>query len=325
MFVTNDARLVWNGHHHIGSFVEDDALAGQAAFDARVNSAVDKVLFLVRDFFEVVFSPFHIDMTGGASAHTAAVVVKVDIGLFGNFEDGHVHEYTLHFFGGDIRIFKLKCNGCHKTGAKVIHLPRKICIMYKKRIGITGGIGSGKTTVCEIFAALGIPVYNADHWARWLIQNDTDIRAGIVDIFGPQAYTATDGQYDRKFVGTVVFKDKEKLAQLNALVHPAVERHSQQWHLEQIDAPYTLKEAALMIESGSNRYLDGLIVVTAPEELRITRVVARDGIDAAAVRARIAHQMPESEKVTLANWVINNDGKLQLVPQVWAIHREIVN
>ncbi len=196
--------------------------------------------------------------------------------------------------------------------------------MNKKRIGITGGIGSGKTTVCEIFAALGIPVYNADYWAKWLIQNDPDIRTGILRIFGPEAYTTPDGLYNRAFVARVVFSEKEKLTQLNALVHPAVEQHSRQWHDQQTTAPYTLKEAALMVESGSHRHLDGLIVVTAPVDLRVARVIARDGTDEAAVRARMAQQMPESDKIALAQWVINNDGTQPLVPQVWAIHRAIV-
>ncbi len=196
--------------------------------------------------------------------------------------------------------------------------------MNKKRIGITGGIGSGKTTVCEIFAALGIPVYNADYWAKWLIQHDPEIRAGIVQIFGSAAYAAPDGLYDRALVARVVFSEKEKLTQLNALVHPAVEQHSRQWHDQQHNAPYTLKEAALMVESGSHRHLDGLIVVTAPVDLRVARVIARDGTDEAAVRARMAHQMPETDKIALAQWVIQNDGTQALVPQVWAIHRAIV-
>ena len=187
------------------------------------------------------------------------------------------------------------------------------------RIGITGGIGSGKTTVCKIFESMGIPVYYADDWAKWLIENDPNIVAGIQQIFGNEAYI--DGVYQRSYVASIVFNDKEKLAQLNALVHPAVEKHSQQWHWEQIDAPYTLKEAALMIESGGHHFLDGLIVVTAPEALRIARTVARDGSEPAMVQRRIANQWPESDKVALADWVICNDGEHPIVPQVWEIHQ----
>ena len=192
------------------------------------------------------------------------------------------------------------------------------------RVGITGGIGSGKSTVARMFAALGVPVYDADYWARWLIQNDPSLRAGIVALLGPQAYDAS-GAYDRAYVAGIVFHDKEKLAGLNALVHPAVERHGRKWHEEQCHTgvPYTLKEAALMIESGSYRHLDALIVVTAPEPLRIQRVMQRDGVPAEAVQARIRNQMPEAEKAALADFVIVNDGAHLLAPQVWRGHRAL--
>ncbi len=193
------------------------------------------------------------------------------------------------------------------------------------RVGITGGIGSGKTTVCRIFESLGIPVYYADDWAKWLINNDEAVRKGILEIFGPEAYTQ-EGEYNRSFVAKIVFENKDKLAALNALVHPAVERHSRAWHEEKAAAgtPYTLKEAALMVESGSHKFLDFLIVVTAPEGLRVQRVVRRDGVSAEQARARMANQMPEIEKVKLADFVIENDGEHALIPQVWKIHREIL-
>ena len=187
------------------------------------------------------------------------------------------------------------------------------------RIGITGGIGSGKTTVCQIFESLGIPIYYADYWAKWLIENDEKIVAEMVQAFGANTYI--DGKYNRSYIADIVFKDKTKLAQINAIVHPAVEQHSKNWHNQQIHAPYTIKEAALMIESGSHQYLDGLIVVTAPEAVRIARVMARDGSDENAVRNRIANQMPDSQKVALADWVIKNDGKRGIVPQVWTLHQ----
>jgi len=193
------------------------------------------------------------------------------------------------------------------------------------RIGITGGIGSGKTTVCQIFETLGIPVYYADDWAKWLISNEGDLKKGIVEIFGPEAYTP-DGAYNRPFVAKVVFKNKQKLAALNALVHPAVEHHSRSWHEAQavLGVPYTLKEAALIIESGSHQFLDFLIVVTAPEALRIQRVVQRDGVTEEQVLARMASQMSEVEKLALADFVIVNDGTQALIPQVWRIHRAIL-
>ena len=192
------------------------------------------------------------------------------------------------------------------------------------RAGITGGIGSGKTTVCRIFEALGIPVYDADYWAKWLIANDPEVKQAITGLFGPEAYLP-DGQYNRALIAGMVFQAPAKLAALNAAVHPAVERHARAWHDEQAEkgVPYTLKEAALLVESGSHQFLDALIVVTAPEELRIRRVMARDGVPEEAVRARMANQMQEGEKVRLADYVIVNDGEHSLVRQVWAVHRAL--
>lgn len=190
------------------------------------------------------------------------------------------------------------------------------------RVGITGGIGSGKTTVSRIFETIGVPVYYADDQAKWLITNDNSLKSAIIDLLGAGAYTA-EGVYDRAYVANIVFGDAEKLKALNALVHPAVELHSRQWHETQCRSgvSYTLKEAALLIESGSQRHLDRLIVVTAPEHLRIRRVMERDGATEAQVRARMAHQLPESEKLALADFVVRNDGEHPLIRQVWQIHR----
>ena len=192
------------------------------------------------------------------------------------------------------------------------------------RVGITGGIGSGKTTVCKIFETLGVPVYYADDWAKWLLNNDPELKAGVVKIFGEAAYSP-EGEYNRAHVAREAFANPEKLNALNALAHPAVERHAQAWHLEAAakGAPYTLKEAALMIESGSYRHLDFMMVVTAPEPLRISRVMQRDQVPEEQVRLRIARQMPEHEKIKLADAVIINDGNHSLVQQVWTIHQKL--
>ena len=193
------------------------------------------------------------------------------------------------------------------------------------RIGITGGIGSGKTTVCHIFEALGIPVYYADTRAKWLTTHDPALKKAIVALLGQEAYLA-EGTYNRAFVSEQVFHHADTLAALNRLVHPAVERDSATWHAEQAakGAPYTLKEAALMVESGSYRLLDALIAVTAPEAVRIQRVMQRDGLAETAVRARLNNQLPEAAKVALANYVVVNDGTRLLLPQVLAIHRNIL-
>ncbi len=193
------------------------------------------------------------------------------------------------------------------------------------RAGVTGGIGSGKSTVCAIFSTLGIPVYAADDWAKWLIQHDETVRQGILQLFGPAAYDAS-GQYNRQFVAQIVFSQADKLAALNALVHPAVERHSLAWHHEKASTgvPYTLREAALLIESGSYLFLDALIVITAPEAIRIQRVVDRDGLSAEAVQARIRRQLPDEEKLRHADYVILNDGEHPLIPQVIAVHKALL-
>ena len=193
------------------------------------------------------------------------------------------------------------------------------------RVGITGGIGSGKSTVCRLFETLGVPVYDADYWARWLIVEDPALRAAITRLFGAEAYLP-DGSYNRSLVAGIVFQDPEKLAALNAAVHPVLEQHSRRWHEEQARSgrPYTLKEAALLVESGSQQYLDALIVVTAPEALRVRRVMARDGVPEDAVRARLRNQLPEAEKVKRADFWVVNDGEHALIPQVWQIHQALL-
>ena len=191
-----------------------------------------------------------------------------------------------------------------------------------QHLGITGGIGSGKTTVCKIFETLGIPIYYADDQAKHLMSHDPDLIAGIIDLFGPEAYLEPQ-VLNRSHIAQVAFNNKDKLAQLNALVHPAVARDGLEWQSAQKNVPYTLKEAALLYESGSYRSLDKIIVVTAPLELRIERVMARDGAKREDIEARISKQMPEAEKVNLADFVIYNDGEQALIPQVMGIHRQL--
>jgi dephospho-CoA kinase len=193
------------------------------------------------------------------------------------------------------------------------------------RVGITGGIGSGKSTVCRIFESIGIPIYDADRAAKRLIETDPDLVLGITDVLGQSAYA--DGQYQRAWVAKQVFSDPELLKGLNALVHPAVERDSRAWHddyAQKRQVPYTIKEAALMIESGAYQHLDALIVVTAPEPLRIQRVMERDGMTETDVKARIARQLTDNQRLPYANFHIKNDGIEALVPQVWATHHNLL-
>ena len=190
-------------------------------------------------------------------------------------------------------------------------------------IGITGGIGSGKTTVCRIFETLGIPVYYADDEAKALMTADAKLRNQLIGAFGAATYLP-DGSLNRPYLAELVFDNADKLATLNGLVHPAVARHGAAWQAAQTDVPYTLKEAALLYESGSDRALDGVITVFAPEEVRLARVMQRDGATAGQVRARMAKQLAESEKLARADHIIHNDGKQLILPQVLAIHRQLI-
>ncbi len=191
------------------------------------------------------------------------------------------------------------------------------------KIGITGGIGSGKSTVCHIFELIGIPVYYADDRAKFLMQHDVALKTALKKHFGEGLY-GDNGQLDRPYLSKLVFGDKEKVALLNSLVHPIVAADSESWLHAQEHLPYALKEAALLFESGSYRQLDAIISVTAPLELRIKRVIKRDNTTREAVQARIAHQWPQEKKDALADYLVVNDGEHLLIPQILHIHRDLL-
>ncbi|MFQ5446082.1 MAG: dephospho-CoA kinase [Saprospiraceae bacterium] len=191
------------------------------------------------------------------------------------------------------------------------------------KIGITGGIGSGKTTICKIFETLSIPVYYADERAKFLMANDVALKAKIKSLLGEAAYV--DGKtLNRDFIAGIVFSDARKLEALNTLVHPAVGEDYAQWHAAQSQVPYTLKEAALLFESNGAKMLDKTIVVHAPVQLRIERVMARDGVSETAVRNRMDKQMDDGQKRKLADFVILNDGEHPLIPQVVRLHEQLL-
>lgn len=187
------------------------------------------------------------------------------------------------------------------------------------KVGITGNIGSGKTTVCKIFEVLGIPVFYADDAAKDVMVTDAELIAGIKQAFGNEAYF-DDQALNRKHIAGIVFNDKEQLAKLNSLVHPAVFRAFDQWVLHQKNAPYVLKEAAILFESGSYKKCDRAIMVTAPLTLRIKRVTTRDGIAADEVKSRNDRQFTEEKKLALADDVIINDDTQLVIPQVLKLH-----
>ena len=189
-------------------------------------------------------------------------------------------------------------------------------------IGITGGIGGGKSTVCRIFQLLGVPIFDADTEAKVLMQKDPDLVSGIKKAFGPEIYSS-EGHLDRAALAKIVFHKQEALEHLNALVHPAALQAYQDWSLRQ-SSPYVIKEAAILFESGSYKYADYTLLVTAPEAIRVARVMERDQVSAEAVRARMDKQMPEDEKSSLADFVLMNDGKQALIPQVMQLHQRFL-
>ena len=187
-------------------------------------------------------------------------------------------------------------------------------------VGLTGGIGSGKTTVCRVFSVLGIPVFNSDEQGKLLLQDDPEVKAAVVQLFGSSVYPA--GKLDRKALAQLVFNDPKALAGLNAIVHPAVRRAFKEW-AESQQAPYVINEAAILVETGAYRNFDRLVTVAAPEEIRLARVVSRDRSSEEQVRQRMANQATEAERRDVAHAVIENDGHSMVLPQVLALHERL--
>ncbi|NCU05809.1 MAG: dephospho-CoA kinase [Chitinophagaceae bacterium] len=190
------------------------------------------------------------------------------------------------------------------------------------KIGLTGGIGSGKTTVAKVLEVLGVPVYYADDAAKELMNKNELLKQQLIFHFGEETYFA-DGQLNRKYLASVVFNNKEKLELLNSLVHPATIAHAQEWFSNQ-HSPYVIKEAALLFESGSADGLDYIIGVTAPAAVRIKRVMDRDHVSADEVKKRMANQIDETLKMKLCDFVLRNNEQDLLLPQVTALHEELI-
>lgn len=189
------------------------------------------------------------------------------------------------------------------------------------RIGLTGGIGSGKSTVARIFEVLGAPVYYADDAAKRLMQEDEDLKKAIIQHFGEESYS--NGRLNRAHLASLVFNNEEKLALLNSLTHPATIRDAGDWMKSQA-FPYSIKEAALIFESGSAEYLDYVIGVYSPASLRIKRTMERDRLSAEEVRQRMSRQIDEDMKMKLCDFVIKNDGQQLVIPQVVALHEKFI-
>jgi dephospho-CoA kinase len=190
------------------------------------------------------------------------------------------------------------------------------------KIGLTGGIGSGKSTVAKIFEVLGIPVYYADEAARNLMNTDIELRTAIIKNFGEESYI--NGELNRKYLASQVFNDNYKLDLLNSITHPATINDAKEWMLKQ-NAPYTIKEAALIFEAGSAEGLDYIIGVYAPQSLRMKRVMDRDNISREEVLKRMNRQVNEEMKMKLCDFIIYNDEQQLVIPQVLALHEKFLS
>jgi dephospho-CoA kinase len=184
-----------------------------------------------------------------------------------------------------------------------------------KLIGITGGIGSGKSIVCKVFASMEIPIYEADSRAKLLMNNDLDLKKTIQNLLGEQAYTLS-GEYNRAWVASKVFNNPELLKQLNSIVHPLVREDAEKWIQQHSNAPFLLYEAAIMKAAGDGNHFDKVIVVTAPMALRIKRVQQRDNRSEQEIRDIIARQISDEERLKIADFVIENDEVRPLLEQI---------
>ena len=196
--------------------------------------------------------------------------------------------------------------------------------MQHLRIGITGGMGAGKSTVCKIFSQLGISIYDADSRAKWLMTNDDGMKKAIIDSFGWDSFTRKD-ELNREYIAKVVFNNEEKLKELNSIVHPAVKNDYEKWTLERKDEPYSLKEAALLFESDSYKTLHKVIVITCPIETRIERILKRDHVKREDILKRLENQSSDRERMAKADWVMYNDGVSSLINQALELHRTILS
>ncbi|HEY0730908.1 MAG TPA: dephospho-CoA kinase [Chitinophagaceae bacterium] len=188
------------------------------------------------------------------------------------------------------------------------------------RIGLTGGIGSGKSTIARMFEVLGVPVYYADKASKRLYNTDKELMAALKQHFGEDIYT--DGEINKTRLAEIVFNDEKKLALLNSLVHPPTIRDAEMWMSNQ-NSPYVIKEAALLFESGSVASLDYVIGVRAPVALRIKRVMDRDGVTRDEVMRRINRQIDEEIKMRLCDFIIQNNEQQLVIPQVLALHQKL--
>lgn len=187
-------------------------------------------------------------------------------------------------------------------------------------IGVTGGIGSGKSMVCRLFECLDIPVYYADSRAKWLTNNDPEIREKVIALLGDEAYDS-GGMYNTRYVASRVFRNEPLLKELNAIIHPVVLSDTKAWVMQNAGAPYVLKEAAIMAKAGHANAVDVIVVVEAPVELRVQRILQRDKRPEQEIRAIIERQVSDESRREIADYIVNNDDASELIPQVLHLHK----
>lgn len=190
------------------------------------------------------------------------------------------------------------------------------------KIGLTGGIGSGKSTAAQIFEILGVPVYYADAQAKRLMNEDDQLRSAIINIFGEAAYL--NNRLDRKYLSSIVFSDPAKLELLNAIVHPATKKDGEAWMQKQITS-YAIHEAALIFEAKVYERLDYVIGVSTPQEVRIQRAMERDQVTREEIVKRMSRQLDEEKKISKCDFVLINDEEQLLIPQVLEVHHKLLN
>jgi dephospho-CoA kinase len=190
------------------------------------------------------------------------------------------------------------------------------------KVGVTGGIGSGKTLICSVFSSLGIPVFNADNEAKIIINTDNDVILKIIELFGDDIYT--NNSIDRKKLAAIIFNNKVALNSINSIIHPKVRDAFNEWCLQFSNMPYVIQEAAILFESDVYKELDYNITVSASETIRIMRVMQRDSVSEEKIKERIKNQISDQERLKLADFVIDNDNNKMILPQILEIHKKLI-
>lgn len=193
-----------------------------------------------------------------------------------------------------------------------------------KKVGITGGIGSGKTTVCKIFEFLGVPIFYSDEVAKNILVTNQSVIRQIQEVFGEEAYNL-DSTYNKQFVASKIFNDRSLLLKLNSIIHPIVIEENLIWNNKYKDSPYIINESALIFESNKYKLFDKIIVVYCPEYIKIDRVMKRDNLNKDQVQERIKNQLADIEKIRLSDMVIINNNEISLLSQIHYIHNKLTN